>query len=314
MKMHIEYNNDNQPFEVDIPNQNGIGTPIMELKVEGTSGQSRKRALYDYLLNIELAFRDVRNTHETSINKFEIDDAMAKTFLTTTEDMDFNVDNDCSKFNTVIYNIYSDIFKEKLYFTKNEAKGVMRDVNLEVIDDNNLEFEGNLINREITGVNRGNELEFDGNLINREMLERKSPITKVFISSLVSITSKYFSDYAIKVVNDKTKGSKKLVFSYKGSVLNNIDEIKDDDAFIFFKFVEVLLHKERHVGIFLIDCSRLSANAIHAFCLFNLLYYKSESHIFLYNIPSGAGSKFKGINRKVITLPNHKIPVGAKCK
>ena len=249
MKMHIEYNNDNQPFEVDIPNQNGIGTPIMELKVEGTSGQSRKRALYDYLLNIELAFRDVRNTHETSINKFEIDDAMAKTFLTTTEDMDFNVDNDCSKFNTVIYNIYSDIFKEKLYFTKNEAKGVMRDVNLEVIDDNNLEFEGNLINR--------------------EMLERKSPITKVFVSSLVSITSKYFSDYAIKVVNDKTKGSKKLVFSYKGSVLNNIDEIKDDDAFIFFKFVEVLLHKERHVGIFLIDCSRLSANAIHAFSLFN---------------------------------------------
>ena len=294
MKMHIEYNNDNQPFEVDIPNQNGIGTPIMELKVEGTSGQSRKRALYDYLLNIELAFRDVRNTHETSINKFEIDDAMAKTFLTTTEDMDFNVDNDCSKFNTVIYNIYSDIFKEKLYFTKNEAKGVMRDVNLEVIDDNNLEFEGNLINR--------------------EMLERKSPITKVFISSLVSITSKYFSDYAIKVVNDKTKGSKKLVFSYKGSVLNNIDEIKDDDAFIFFKFVEVLLHKERHVGIFLIDCSRLSADAIHAFCLFNLLYYKMESHIFLYNIPSGAGSKFKGINRKVITLPNHKIPVGAKGK
>lgn len=296
MKMHIEYNNDNQPFEVDIPNQNGIGTPIMELKVEGTSGQSRKRALYDYLLNIELAFRDVRNTHETSINKFEIDDAMAKTFLTTTEDMDFNVDNDCSKFNTVIYNIYSDIFKEKLYFTKNEAKGVMRDVNLEVIDDNN------------------KDLEYDGNLINREMLERKSPITKVFISSLVSITSKYFSDYAIKVVNDKTKGSKKLVFSYKGSVLNNIDEIKDDDAFIFFKFVEVLLHKERHVGIFLIDCSRLSANAIHAFCLFNLLYYKMESHIFLYNIPSGAGSKFKGINRKVITLPNHKIPVGAKSK
>lgn len=296
MKMHIEYNNDNQPFEVDIPNQNGIGTPIMELKVEGTSGQSRKRALYDYLLNIELAFRDVRNTHETSINKFEIDDAMAKTFLTTTEDMDFNVDNDCSKFNTVIYNIYSDIFKEKLYFTKNEAKGVMRDVNLEVIDDNN------------------KDLKFDGNLINREMLERKSPITKVFISSLVSITSKYFSDYAIKVVNDKTKGSKKLVFSYKGSVLNNIDEIKDDDAFIFFKFVEVLLHKERHVGIFLIDCSRLSANAIHAFCLFNLLYYKMESHIFLYNIPSGAGSKFKGINRKVITLPNHKIPVGAKSK
>ena len=294
MKMHIEYNNDNQPFEVDIPNQNGIGTPIMELKVEGTSGQSRKRALYDYLLNIELAFRDVRNTHETSINKFEIDDAMAKTFLTTTEDMDFNVDNDCSKFNTVIYNIYSDIFKEKLYFTKNESKGVMRDVNLEVIDDND------------------KDLEFDGNLINRAMLERKSPITKVFISSLVSITSKYFSDYAIKVVNDKTKGSKKLVFSYKGSVLNNIDEIKDDDAFIFFKFVEVLLHKEKHVGIFLIDCSKLSANAIHAFCLFNLLYYKMESHIFLYNIPSGAGSKFKGINRKVITLPNHKIPANAK--
>lgn len=296
MKMHIEYNNDNQPFEVDIPNQNGIGTPIMELKVEGTSGQSRKRALYDYLLNIELAFRDVRNTHETSINKFEIDDAMAKTFLTTTEDMEFNSDNDCSKFNTVIYNIYSDIFKEKLYFTKNEAKGVMRDVNLEVIDDNN------------------KDLEFDGNLINREMLERKSPITKVFISSLISITTKYFSDYAIKVVNDKAKGTKKLVFSYKGSVLNNIDEIKDDDAFIFFKFVEVLLHKEKHVGIFLIDCSRLSANAIHAFCLFNLLYYKMESHIFLYNIPSGAGSKFKGINRKVITLPNHKIPAGAKSK
>ena len=294
MKMHIEYNNDNQPFDVDVPNQNGIGTPIMELKVEGTSGQSRKRALYDYLLNIELAFRDVRNTHETSIGKFEIDDAMAKTFLTTTEDMDFNIDNDCSKFNTVIYNIYSDIFKEKLYFTKNESKGVMRDVNLEVIDDND------------------KDLEFDGNLINRAMLERKSPITKVFISSLVSITSKYFSDYAIKVVNDKTKGSKKLVFSYKGSVLNNIDEIKDDDAFIFFKFVEVLLHKEKHVGIFLIDCSKLSANAIHAFCLFNLLYYKMESHIFLYNIPSGAGSKFKGINRKVITLPNHKIPANAK--
>jgi hypothetical protein len=144
------------------------------------------------------------------------------------------------------------------------------------------------------------------------MLERKSPITRVFMNTLVSITSKYFSDYAIRVVNDKSKGSKKIIYSYKGSTLNNIDEIKDDDVFIFFKFVEVLLHKERHVGIFLIDCSKLSANAIHAFCLFNLLYYKMESHIFLYNIPSGAGNKFKGINREVVTLPNHKIPTSAK--
>ena len=72
MDIKIKYNNDTPPFEVSLPVIKGWNTPVVELKVEGTSGRSRKTALYDYVINLQSAFRELINKHETSIDEIEI--------------------------------------------------------------------------------------------------------------------------------------------------------------------------------------------------------------------------------------------------
>ena len=87
-----------------------------------------------------------------------------------------------------------------------------------------------------------------------------------------------------------------------------IDDIKEDDVFVFFKLVEVLLHRGPHAGIFFFDCENLSAAVIQTLVAFINLYYLSNRMIFLYNISSGKAANLKDLSREVVVLPNQKIP------
>ena len=282
MDIKIKYNNDTPPFEVSLPVIKGWNTPVVELKVEGTSGRSRKTALYDYVINLQSAFRELINKHETSIDEIEITNCFFGNVTKKADDISFvsadgQVDN-ISKYNIVLFNIYSDFFKENLYFTRNQ----------DIYRTNALQFEGNSINTSV---------------IERDQTQNKER-EKLFINSLVTAVTYGLPNYDIKI-NQKTK---KIEYTYKGSVLKSIDDIKEDDVFVFFKLVEVLLHRGPHAGIFFFDCENLSAAVIQTLVAFINLYYLSNRMIFLYNISSGKAANLKDLSREVVVLPNQKIP------
>lgn len=282
MDIKIKYNNDTPPFEVSLPVIKGWNTPVVELKVEGTSGRSRKVALYDYIINLQNAFRELINKHETSIEDMEITNCFFGNVQKNKDTISFTsadgqIDT-ISKYNLVLFTIYNDSFNEALYFTRNE----------DTYRKNGLQFEGNIVNVPVLEKSKEEQVNKD----------------KLFINSLITAVTCGLPNYDIRI----NKGTKKIEYAYKGTVLKNIDEIKEDDVFVFFKLVEVLLHRGKHAGIFFFDCESLSANVIKTLVAFINLYYLSERMIFLYNISSVKAESLKDLSREVVVLPNQKIP------
>lgn len=277
MDIKIKYNNDTPPFETSLPVIKGWDTPIIELSVEGTSGRSRKVALNDYVVNLSNAFRGLINKHETDIEELSIENCFIGNVQKLKDDLIFfnsNGEEDVvSKYDLILFTIYKDFLNEQLYYTRNED------------------------------ILHTGELMFEGNMVNKKVLDRVNTEDRRFVDSLMTAVTYHLPNYDIRV-NDETK---RLEYTYKGTVLKTIDEVKQDDVFVFFKLVEVLLSRGRHTGVFFLDCEFLSAGVINAMLAFINLYYLRNRLIFLYNLPS-ASTALKDIPREKVVLPNQKIP------
>ena len=277
MDIKIKYNNDTPPFEISLPVIKGWDTPIIELSVEGTSGRSRKVALNDYVVNLANAFRGLINKHETNIEELIIENCFIGNVHKLKDDLKFvNSDGEedlVSKYDLILFTIYKDFLNEQLYCTRNQ------DI-----------------------LHKG-DLMFEGNTINTKILDRVNTEDRRFVDSLITAVTYHLPDYDIRV-NEETK---KLEYTYKGAVLKTIDEVKQDDIFVFFKLVEVLLSRGRHTGVFFLDCEFLSSGVINAMVAFINLYYLRNRLIFLYNVANSRNS-LKDIPRERVVLPNQKIP------
>lgn len=272
MKIKFSYKNDTPSFEKNIANVKGWDTPIIELKIEGNNSRSRQAALNDYIITMIYAFRDLINKHETDIDNFEFSGAMVGQVHNING---FEEYSQTSSFDYVVFTLYKDFFNEQLYFTRNadilEAGGIIK----------------------------------DGNKLNTKVIDssgRGRKDSKRFIMSLITAISYYFPDYTL----DYDEKEKKLHYLYKGVPLESIEDIKEDDIFLFFKLVEVLLARGDHTGIYFLDCEFLSAPVIQAVAAFVNLYYLHYRVIFLYNVPSYKKKELCDLTREVITLPNHK--------
>ena len=276
MYLRFKYSNDTPPFEKDIPRVKGWDAPIFELKIAGSNGRTKQAATNDYIVSLVYGFRDLINKHETDIDEFELGNFFIGT-LTKTKDYvcfrNFEGEEDTlAKYGLIVFNLYKDLFNEKLYFTRNE----------DILAEGQMMFSDHLIN--------------DGLIQNKEKRSRR------FIDSLITAVACNFSDYDI-TMNEKTK---KIEYTYKGVPLESIEDIKDDDVFVFFKLIEVLLVRGKHRGIYFLDCEFLSAEVINALVAFINLYYLNNRIVFLYNVPSSKRSALKDIPREVVVLPNHK--------
>lgn len=275
MDIKLEYNNGYEPFKVSSTPVSGWGEPIIEINVEGTSGRTRKEALTDILVNMEYLFRNLKNMHDTDIDTMEISNCVMGNYIKTKDNV--NVTNSDKLFDMIVYSFYSDVFAEKLLFTANSE----------------------------TIVRNKSNLTFQGNVINEKLLSSNNRVkSREFLDSLLVVVKSFLPDYDIRVDEE----TKKLKYFYKGSALNNIEEIKDDNVFIFFKFVEVLLTKGPHSGYFFIDASVFKSNVLTALVAFINLNFLNNRLVFIYNVSPAMRANLNKIPRDVLTFKNHKIP------
>lgn len=273
MKIKFDYKNDTPSFEKEIANVKGWDSPIIELKVEGNNGRSRQTAINDYIITMIYAFRDLINKHETDIEDFDFSGTMVGQVHNI---KGFDEYSKTSAYDYVVFTLYKDFFNEQLYFTRNA----------DILEEGGIMFDGNKLNTKVI-----------------DSAEIDSKKTRRFILSLITAISYYFPDYTL----DYNEKEKKLSYVYKGVPLESIEDIKEDDIFLFFKLVEVLLARGPHTGIYFLDCEFLSAPVIQAVAAFVNLYYLQHRAIFLYNVPNYKKKELRDLSREVITLPNHKI-------
>lgn len=288
MKFKLEYKNDNPPFVGEVPEALGWGEPIVHLSVEGsTKGRTRRESLTDILVNTECLFRDLKNMHDTDIKKMELTVKNRGTFLKEDNEVNPTLQAQFNKYDMIVYSFYSDVFSEKLLLTRNNANE----------------------NEKVT--RNGSGLTFEGNVINEEMFSIGNRVkSRAFMDSLLVSVHKFLPDYEIRL----DPKSKTVNYAYKGSILNSIEDIADDDVFIFFKFVEVLLTKGTHFGIFFIDCTLFRPNVLAALVSLINLNYLNNRLIFLYNLTKEMEHKMGKIQIETVTFPNHKIPYADKVK
>ena len=208
MKFKLEHKNDNPAFTGEVPEALGWGEPIVHLSVEGSGkGRTRRESLADILVNTECLFRDLKNMHDTDIRRMELKVKNRGTFLKEDTEVNPTLQKDFNKYDMIVYSFFSDVFSEKLLLTRNNAS------------------EDERVTR------NGSGLTFEGNLINEEMFSIGNRVqSRAFMDSLLVSVHKFLPDYEIRL-DPKTKT---VNYAYKGSILNSIEDIADDDVFIFF--------------------------------------------------------------------------------
>jgi hypothetical protein len=258
------------------------GTVLID--VARPSGRKRAEALTDIFFNLEYLFRDLKNMYNTDIEEMTISDCILGDFVKKGNDV-FCEPGEVSIYDSIIFNFCSDTFLEKLLFTRNNAPEKKRGVTLE--------FEGNTINESMIGMGSG--------------IVKDATFLKVVLSTIKSCLPQYNMKF--------DAASKKFIYTYKGSVLRDIEDIKEDDVFLFFKFIEVMITKPDHYGIFFIDMSLFRTHVLRALLALIDLNYMSSRLIFLYNCDSEQ-KKLVVKNLTSFVLPNHKIPLedGKKAK
>lgn len=300
MRVKFEYKTDTPSFEIQTTqrdeNDKSFKFPAVALRVEGKTGRSRKEAMIDYMVSMEHELRELVNTHDTDIKKVTFSDEKVYGYLNEL-DLDKSSVNDNTEksglFNNQMevtyYNFSSDYFIEKCLFTN-------PDIDVEKIKNDT--------SKKVLTV--------QGKAINGNALQGTEPAIKdknTFIATLSCILKMYLPDYKLRFEDGE------LVYYYKNAKLKNIDDIRDDSVFLFFKFVEFMLMKRNHFSVISIDASVISMPALNA--LFNLIVVvvKGGGVIFIYNVSENFKNKF-AFNEFIdfIELPNHKLSVEVKEK
>lgn len=250
--------------------------PVL-IDVARPKGRKRSEALTDIFFNLEYLFRDLKNMYETDIEGMTISDCILGDFIKKGNDV-FCEPGEISIYDSIIFNFCSDTFLEKLLFTRNNAIDGSRGVTLD--------FEGHTINESMIGMGSG--------------IAKDATFLKVVLSTIKSCLPQYNMKF--------DAASKKFIYTYKGSVLRDIEDIKEDDVFLFFKFIEVMVTKPKHFGIFFIDMSLFRPHVLRSLLALIDLNYMSNRFIFLYNCDSEQ-KKLVVKNLTSFVLPNHKIPL-----
>lgn len=283
MYIKMTYNNDNEPFVIDIPETRN--SAVLNLEVEGTSGRSRKTALMDYVINLEMAFRELINQHETNISEIEIQDIEFGNIKKTSNDINFLTESGKlavdSKYNMILFHIYNTNICEKSYFTRND------------------------------GTDRATDMYFMENKINPISVDSNLGINKNKLRTLILIAQQNLKGYKVKI-DAETNAVK---YYYHGVEIKDLNDIKQNDVFVFFKLFEVLLYRLDHKGVYIIDASVFSKEVLSAIIQLINIIYKFQCRVFLYNVPNSFKPFLENeLKVKTVVLPNQKLSKEVKEK
>lgn len=311
MKLYIEYNEEGiPPFEKEI-SKFGTSFVVQEIQVEGTAGHSKKVALEDYIISLKNMFKGINNTHKTGIKTLILKDGYFSEMGFKNGDF-FTVKPPIEKdiFNPEIYNIVSieghdDLLKEGYYFTRNAGEH----------GQNTIFFNDNFLNNEIYESDKSRERRQkvkNVHLKGQIDVEKTGIITlKDFFRIVFIIVSQYLPNYSFKIKNiDNDDNKVALEYTYCKELLENgILDIKEDDVFLFFKLVEIILpylNNKKRFPVYFLDCTNISASVINAIAAFINFIRNGNCYVYLYNVSKSKHNSLKEIkNLEFIMLPNH---------
>ena len=277
MKIGFTYKNDTPSFEKEIPSSKGWDTKVMEIVVEGNDGNKRRLATAEYIASMISAFRGLINMDELEVDKFKYEGTIIGD-VSTIEESKKEFATLSNIYNFIVFNLYDPSIKEMLYVTRN-SDVTARERGALSVDDSNYVLNNIVIDPEINGA------------------EFKKRVASL-ISSVHTCLEGYEVDYDFK--------THQFIYYYKGRPLKSIEDIIEDDIFLFFKLVEVTFNKGTHVGVYFIDCNRFSTPVIRVLAAYINLFYIGNRTIFLYNLKTSKRKELSDLHHDVILVPNHK--------
>lgn len=297
--IHIEYKDESiPPFNKSFNNHVGDFN-FFELRIDDNTGHSKKISLEDYVVSLKNVYRGVNNSHKTGLKSIVIKNNLFKEIGFKDGEFFYIKNNEIygKSGATDIYNIVSfdghdDILKEGYYFTKNGA----RDAHASI------KYEQNVVNEEVMKNIK----------ITREVVQGDMDYFKI----IQVILGKFLPKYSFSFVTKKKEGSKdveEMTIEYKycnKTLLNGLEDIKEDDAFLFFKMIEVALpyiHNPKRIPVYFFDCEKISTNIVCAILVFLKLMRYNLVPIYLYNVSDEKGKEIGKMTTdiQVLNLPNH---------
>ena len=331
MDIKVKYRNGTAPFEVSTVEKGVVNTgePIIAIDVEGTSGKSRSRSLFEFIRNIEFSLRDILYLGENEIESMEISGNFMGNYLKmksatlldayqsdkSSQSLEHQL---IDKYPVVFYEFFSDSFSDKRVLDGvdklGDEKYKSNDKNL-VIDNRINKTPSkrkNIANTSSDTPNKDRivhsyDIDSNSDIVTcHELLSNSEYIKKII--SYLSVALKQYIPYYDIGLRSVDGGEKKLSYSYNHSPLNSIEDVRDDDVFIFFKFVEYIVHEEKHLGVFFIDTSMFRLPVLTILIGLIRLVYRNNALIFLHTLtPSIKNHKDMRFSYETITIPNHKL-------
>lgn len=284
--MKFTYKNDTPSFEKVMPSVKGWDSNVMEIVVDGNDGNKRRIATAEYIASMISAFRNLVNMDELEIESFKYHGTLIGDVSTVKEKMDElnKLNNGIKFYDFVVFNLYDPAIKEMLYVTRNSENITSGDVGIA----------------------------YENQKLNAKVIDSESDESRLKqkIAGVVTTLHKFLPDY--EAIYDESINQ--FTYFYKGVPLSSIEDIIDDDIFLFFKLVEVTFNRGKHVGVYFIDCNLFSSYVIHAFISYINAIYLSNRTIFLYNVSNLKRKQLSELHHEVIKVPNHKQSKNVKNK
>lgn len=238
-----------------------VGFSPIELLVADGGKTTRMTSLYGYLQTIEYAFTGVINSATGDIADIRISKSWCGGILKTRNNVAWECRED--KTHTVIYDICADSLKEKYY----------------VADD--IEFSGTRIQPKWT----------------KSLVTDNAEIIKHNIVSSIIAFTKNIRKYVLRWDDIKNK----LVLENTSGNEISIDDVKEDDIYTLLKVINCLISRNRHLGVFIINCHGISDEVLETYNdIIRSIY--GDTFVFLYNC-----NRNSKIARERLILPNYTL-------
>lgn len=244
MFLKIKYGLLNQPL-VNLQQQEE-NKPVEILVPSDKSGVMRQ----GYLQTIDYAFRGVTNRVSGDIYALEVGNSWFGSVVKEGDNVKWQ--SSLMKDFIVIYDITFKSIDEKMYVAKK-------------IDYDN--------------TKRGNK--GIRPIWQRELFEKDSKEIKSIYLAAIASYSQFLQDEKYDLVYVKGELKLKDKESKQGRYVD-FDVVKDSDFYIFLKLINILVAKNRHMGVYFINCLGFSDNILKA--LINFIYeLHGNTFVFLYN-------------------------------
>lgn len=250
--------------DVDFTTQEGIVPVELSISPEGSS-KSQSYSMQRVLEEIEFLFKGVANVASTDIMELSISNDWFGTVKKSMHLVDWKAGID--KGYVATYSISSSQIREEHYVA--DAISVV--------------------------TTRGGKREVNPLWLTNMLQPEKTGLRNNLIAA-ITISTQYGRGYSLSF--QQVYGENRIVILDKKRQVISLDDIVDQEVFILFRLLTLIINKGKHMGVFLLDARGFSDKMLGAFYQIAEIFFV-ETFIFVYNI--SATSEFP---REKMVIPN----------